>query len=81
MVTYAPYFISTVVMVSMILQFLSPRVGIINIMRELLGLEAINFMAVPEYFKSIYVWSGIWQGTGYGAIIYLAALAGIDPTF
>ena len=80
MVTYAPYFISTVVMVSMILQFLSPRVGIINIMRELLGLEAINFMAVPEYFKSIYVWSGIWQGTGYGAIIYLAALAGIDPT-
>ena len=80
MVTYAPYFISTVVMVSMVLQFLSPRVGVINVVRELLGLERVNFMGVPEYFKSIYVWSGIWQGTGYGAIVYLAALAGIDPS-
>ncbi len=80
MVTYAPYFISTVVMVSIVLQFLSPRVGIINILRELIGLERINFMGVPEYFKSIYVWSGIWQGTGYGAIVYLAALAGVDPS-
>ncbi len=80
MVTYAPYFISTVVMVSMVLQFLSPRVGIINVVREALGLERINFMGVPDYFKSIYVWSGIWQGTGYGAIVYLAALAGIDPS-
>ncbi|MBM7583370.1 multiple sugar transport system permease protein/putative aldouronate transport system permease protein [Caldicoprobacter guelmensis] len=80
MVTYAPYFISTVVMVSMVLQFLSPRVGIVNVIRELLGLERVNYMGVPEYFKSIYVWSGIWQYTGYGAIIYLAALASIDPT-
>jgi putative aldouronate transport system permease protein len=80
MVTYAPYFISVVVMVSMVLQFLSPRVGIINVIREIFGLERVNFMGVPEYFKSIYVWSGIWQGAGYGAIIYLAALAAIDPT-
>jgi len=80
MVTYAPYFISTVVMVSMVLEFLSPRTGIINEIITLMGHESINFMGTPEYFKSIYVWSGIWQGTGYGAIIYLAALAGIDPT-
>ena len=80
MVTYAPYFISTVVMVSMVLQFLSPRVGIINVIREIMGLDRVNFMGVPEYFKSVYVWSGIWQGTGYGAIIYLAALSSIDPT-
>jgi putative aldouronate transport system permease protein len=80
MVTYAPYFISVVVMVSMVLEFLSPRTGIVNIFLEALGMERINFMGIPEYFKSIYVWSGVWQGTGYGAIIYLAALAGIDPT-
>lgn len=80
MVTYAPYFISTVVMVGIIMEFLSPRTGIINAFLELLGFQSINFMGVPEYFKSIYVWSGVWQGTGYGAIIYLAGLAGIDPT-
>ena len=80
MVTYAPYFISTVVMVGIIMEFLSPRTGIINIFLRLLGFESINFMAVPEYFKSIYVWSGVWQGTGYGAIIYLASLASVDTT-
>lgn len=80
MVTYAPYFISTVVMVSLVLQFLSPKTGIVNMFMEFFGLESVNFMGVPGSFKSIYVWSGIWQGTGYGAIVYLAALSGIDPT-
>jgi putative aldouronate transport system permease protein len=80
MVTYAPYFISTVVMVGMILQFLSPKFGIINQVVELFGFQPILFMSEPNYFSSIYVWSGIWQGAGWGSIIYLAALAGIDPT-
>lgn len=79
MVTYAPNFISTVVMVGMILQFLSPQTGIINNLLEKLGMERINFMAKPEYFRHIYVWSGIWQTTGFGSIIYIAALAAIDP--
>ena len=39
-----------------------------------------NFMGIPEYFKSIYVWSGVWQGMGYSSIIYIAALAGVDPS-
>jgi putative aldouronate transport system permease protein len=78
MITYAPHFISTVVMVSIIIQFLSPSVGVINHIIAYLGLKRINFMAVPEYFKSLYVWSGIWQNMGYGSIIYLSALSGVS---
>ncbi|WP_409348188.1 ABC transporter permease [Paenibacillus gyeongsangnamensis] len=79
MITYAPHFISVVVMVGIILELLDPRRGIVNIVIKALGLEAINFMGVPEYFKSIYVWSGIWQSVGFSCIIYLAALSSIDP--
>lgn len=79
MVTYAPYFISMVVMVSMLLQFLAPRTGIVNNVREMLGYQRVDYMSKPELFKSLYVWSGVWQSTGYGAIIYLAALSSIDP--
>lgn len=80
MITYAPYFISTVVMVSIIMQVLHPRTGLLNLIITTLGGEAVNFMGEEQLFKSIYVWSGIWQYTGYNAIIYIAALAGIDPT-
>ncbi len=80
MVTYAPYFISTVVMVSIIMQFLDPRLGFANRVIVLLGGQARNFMGVERLFQSIYVWSGLWQNTGYAAIIYIAALSGIDPT-
>lgn len=77
-VTYAPYFISTVVMVGMILLFLSPSSGIFNIILTSLGLDTIDFINKQEYFKSIYVWSGIWQNTGWGSIIYIAVLTSID---
>ena len=79
MVTYAPYFISTVVMVGMVLQFLDPRIGIVNTIITRFGGRAMNFMGRAHLFKSIYVWSGVWQYTGYAAIIYIAALSGIDP--
>jgi putative aldouronate transport system permease protein len=78
MVTYAPYFISSVVLVGIVMQVLDPRVGLINQFIVLFGGEPVNFMGKSEYFKSIYVWMGIWQGTGYSAIIYLAALAGVS---
>ncbi len=78
-VTYMPYFISTVVMVGIIIQFLSPKVGVVNYAIKALGGNEIDFMGRPEYFKHIYVWSNIWQGTGWSAIIYLSALASIDP--
>ena len=80
LVTYAPHFISTVVMVGIIIQFLSPRFGIVNVFFQLLGFEPVSFMGEPELFKSIYVFSGIWQNTGWNSIIFLAALSGIDPT-
>ena len=78
MVTYAPHFISTIVMVGMILQFLSPQVGTINMLRKSLGQEIVDFMGIPELFRSLYVWSGVWQRAGWGTIIYLAALASVD---
>ena len=78
-VTYAPYFISVVVMAGMIILFLSPSSGVINQMRKAMGLETINFMYESKYFKTIYVLSGVWQNMGWGSIIYLSALAGIDP--
>ena len=78
-ITYAPHFISTVVLVGMIIAFLDPDTGIVNNFIKFLGFEPVNFMTNPRWFKSIYVWSGQWQNLGWGAIIYLAALAGVDP--
>ncbi|WP_082562632.1 ABC transporter permease [Paenibacillus sp. Root444D2] len=79
MITYAPHFISVVVMVGIVMELLDPRNGLVNMLLGQLGFEPINFMARPEYFSSIYVWSGIWQNVGFSCIIYLAALAGVDP--
>jgi putative aldouronate transport system permease protein len=78
-VTYAPHFISVVVMVGMLNVFLSVRSGLFNHFIRALGGEAVYFMAKPELFRDIYVWSGVWQNAGWGTIIYLAALSGIDP--
>lgn len=79
-VTYAPHFLSVVVICSLCLILFSPRTGIINVFIEKLGNERIFFMAQPEHFKHIYVWSGIWQNCGWNSIIYMAALAGIDQS-
>ena len=78
LVTYAPYFISTVVMVGMLMQIMDPRIGLINNIITALGGQANDFFGKPELFTSIYVWSGVWQGTGFAAIIYLAALSGVS---
>ena len=79
LVTYAPYFISTVIIVSMMILLLSPRLGAINLGLEALGQQPINFLGVPSLFAGIFAWSGVWQFSGYAAVIYLAALSGIDP--
>jgi putative aldouronate transport system permease protein len=78
-VTYIPYFISTVVMVAMLINFTSPKIGIINKLLVFLGGTAKDFMGSSESFRSLYVISGIWQSMGWNSIIYLAALAGVDP--
>lgn len=79
MVTYAPYFISTVVVVSMTILVLSPRAGIVNEGLGVFGLDPINFIGEPGWFRHIFVWTDVWQTAGYSAVIYMAALAGIDP--
>ena len=79
MVTYMPYFISTVVLVGMVIQFLDANSGAINALIRLMGGEGKNWMGYPEYIPHIYIWSDVWQGLGYGAVIYIAALAGV-PT-
>ena len=79
MITYAPHFISTVVISSMIILFLNRDHGIINNVIAILGGERIDFMTSPGCFSTIYVWSGVWQGVGWGTIIYLASLASVSP--
>jgi ABC-type polysaccharide transport system permease subunit len=79
MVVYAPYFISTVVMVGMLIQFLSPTIGIYGKAMLLMGLEPVGLLGKPELFRSVYVWSHVWQFSGFGTIIYLATLSSIDP--
>ena len=78
-VTYAPYFISTVVMCGMLIAFLNPNTGIINKLIAALGGEPVPFLSEAALFPSIYVWSGVWQGTGWGSVIYFAAHSGVDP--
>ncbi len=78
-ISYAPHFISTVVFVGIIFIFGSPSTGIVNILLSALGGQRIYFMGSNTWFRPVYVISDIWQETGWGAIIYLATLAGINP--
>jgi multiple sugar transport system permease protein/putative aldouronate transport system permease protein len=80
-ITFAPYFLSAVLLVGLLTQLLGMRTGMVNMFLSSLGLREINFMGSVALFSHVYVWSGIWQGTGYGAIIYISALASVDPTY
>lgn len=77
-IIYVPNFISTVVMAGMLYIFLSPSTGIINTIITQFGGQPIYFMIEPGMFRPIYIISGIWQGAGWGTILYLAALTGVD---
>lgn len=76
MITYAPHFLSMVVLCGMVTMFVG-RDGMIGHLYELLTGQEQNLLYIPEYFRSIYVWSGVWQNVGWGTIIYLSALAGV----
>ena len=78
-VSYAPHFISTVVLCSMLTLFLNENTGVINSILSMLGLSRISFLTVPAYFPGVVVWSGVWQELGWNSIIFLAALAGVSP--
>ncbi|WP_130836241.1 ABC transporter permease [Lachnoclostridium sp. Marseille-P6806] len=77
-ISYAPYFISTVVLVGMMMQMMDLRTGVINRIIVMLGGTAVNFFGDPGIFRSLYVWSGLWQTIGYSSIIYIAALSGVS---
>lgn len=78
-VTYIPHFISMVVIAGMIIEFSSTK-GIFNDILALFGVERSNLLMRPELFKSIYVFSDVWQGAGWNAIVYIAALTAIDSS-
>ncbi|MCL2052641.1 MAG: ABC transporter permease subunit [Lachnospiraceae bacterium] len=78
-VTYMPHFISTVVLVGLMLLVLSPSVGVAGLVARVFGVDPVNLMAIPEAFRHLFVWSDVWQNTGWDSIIYLAALSAISP--
>lgn len=78
-ISYMPYFISLVVAVGIVVNFINPQDGLINIIMKKIGLKAVDFYHDPRWFRTIYIASGIWQTYGYNAIIYIAAITAIDP--
>ena len=78
-ITYAPHFISTIVLVGTLVIMLSPSYGILNLARKALGFAAVDYMSSETAFRHIFVWSGVWQSAGWGAIVYIAALSNVDP--
>ena len=78
-VTYMPHFISTVVIVGLLMQIFNPRMGVFGVMyKALFGQSAPDLFGLPSAFRHLYVWSGIWQSTGWASIIYFAALSSVD---
>ena len=78
MVTYAPYFISTVIMVALLMQWSSINGGLFNNILGLFGRDPVNLFGDAKYFRPVYILSNIWQFTGFNSIIYLAALSSVD---
>lgn len=79
-ISYLPHFLSTVVVVGIATTFFSPSLGILNKVMQSMGMDKVNFLARPNMFWGLMVVIGIWQSVGWSAIIYLAAIVGIDPT-
>ena len=78
MVSYAPNFISMVVLCGMVTIFFYPETGIINQIIVKLGGESIPFLSSTKYYRSLFVWSGVWQTMGFSSIIYISALSSVD---
>ncbi len=77
--TFLPHFVSVVVVCGMVISFLSPSTGIVNLIMERIGIDPVYFMAYPQYFRGIYTAMTLWQTAGFNAIVYIAAIMGIDP--
>lgn len=79
-ISYAPNFLSTVIVVGILMFFVSPDGGIFNTIRAMLGKDTVNYLTEPKYFWHLYVWTGIWQAVGWNSVIYSAAMSGIDES-
>lgn len=77
-ISYIPNFISSVVIAGIVVNFLSPSSGIVNLLMGKFGLEPIYFMTRPEYFRTIFIAQGIWAGAGFGSIIYYSSICSIS---
>lgn len=80
-ISILPHFVSTVVIVAMLTNMFNWKDGIVNLALNKLGIESIDFVNESKWFYPLYIGSGMWQGAGYGTIVYTAAIAGIDPTY
>lgn len=79
-IVYLPHFISSVIIAGIVITALSPSSGIVNTVLGWFGIEPIYFLTKPEWFRPIFIGTGIWQEAGFQSIVYLAAIAGISPT-
>lgn len=79
-ITFAPYFISTVIVVSILTQLFSYRYGVINSFLKLFSIEAIDFWGTKSFFRPAYIFSGIWQSAGFSSVLYIAALSSVDTS-
>lgn len=79
-IVYLPHFISSVIIAGIVITAFSPSAGIVNTVLGWFGLESVYFLTRPEWFRPIFIGTGIWQEAGFQSIVYLAAIAGVSPT-
>lgn len=79
-IVYLPHFISSVIIAGIVITAFSPSVGIFNTILGWFGVDSIYFLTKPEWFRPIFVGTGIWQEAGFGSIVFLAAIAGVNPS-
>jgi len=79
-IVYLPHFISLVIIAGIVINAFSPSTGVVNLLLQKMGFEPIYFLTQPEWFRPIFIGSGIWQEAGFQSIVYLAAIAGVSPS-
>lgn len=79
-IVYLPHFISSVIIAGIVITAFSPTAGIVNTVMGWFGLDPVYFLTQPQWFRPIFVGTGIWQEAGFGSIIFLAAIAGVNPS-
>lgn len=79
-IVYLPHFISAVIIAGIVITAFSPSTGVVNLFLNALGYDSVYFLTKPEWFRSIFVGTGIWQEAGFSSIVFLAAIAGVNPS-